>query len=176
MNTDNSADSVLRHHTLSVLVENKAGVLSRVANLFSRRGFNISSLAVAPTVDEAMSRITIVVDLASAPLEQIVKQLDKLINVVQITELDPRESVERELLLASVTASAEDRGRLVELVSSFGGRVVAESDDAVTVSVEAEPGRIDELEAMLVPFGIAAVARTGRVALPRLDLTETAPV
>ena len=166
----------LPHHTLSVLVENKPGVLARVVNLFSRRGYNIVSLAVAPTEDERFSRIDIVVDVESAPLDQIVKQLDKLINVVQITELDPRQSVERELLLASVTASAEDRGRLVELVSSFGGRVVAESDDAVTVSVEAEPGRIDELEAMLVPFGIAAVARTGRVALPRLDLTETAPV
>ena len=109
------------HHILSVLVENKAGVLARVAALFARRGFNIFSLAVAPTEDERFSRITIVVDVESAPLEQIVKQLFKLINVVKITELDPRSSVERELLLATVRADAETRGQIIELVQIFEG-------------------------------------------------------
>ena len=104
------ADRPPPHHTLSVLVENKAGVLARVANLFARRGYNIFSLAVAPTDDERFSRITIVVDVESAPLEQIVKQLDKLVNVVEISELDPRTSVERELLLATVEAGPADRG------------------------------------------------------------------
>src|SRR5437016_1029036 len=106
----------IKHHTLSVLVENKAGVLARVAGLFARRGYNIFSLAVAPTEDERFSRITIVVDVESAPLEQMVKQLFKLINVVKITELDPRSSVERELLLVTVSALPEQRGPVIELV------------------------------------------------------------
>src|SRR5438552_5951480 len=104
------------HHTLSVLVENKAGVLTRVASLFSRRGFNIYSLAVAPTDDERFSRITVVVDVESAPLEQITKQLFKLINVVKIVELDPNHAVERELMLATVRAEPGTRGQVIELV------------------------------------------------------------
>jgi acetolactate synthase-1/3 small subunit len=167
--------TAIRHHTLSVLVENKAGVLARVANLFSRRGYNINSLAVAPTDDEALSRITIVVDVESAPLEQIVKQLDKLVNVVRITELDPRESIERELLLITVRTTPANRSRLTEITATFEGRIVAEAADAVTISLEAHPERIDELEALLTPFGIADVARTGRVALPRLDLDAAPP-
>ena len=106
-----------RHHTLVVLVENKAGVLARVASLFARRGFNIFSLAVAPTEDDRFSRITIVVDVESAPLEQITKQLYKLINVVKISELDPRESVERELMLVTLRADLTSRGPIIELVN-----------------------------------------------------------
>ena len=106
------------HHILSVLVQNRPGVLARVAGLFARRGFNIFSLAVAPAEDEGMSRITIVVDVESTPLEQITKQLFKLIEVVKISELDPRRSVERELLLATVRATPEDRGQVVELATS----------------------------------------------------------
>ena len=170
-----TTDTAIRHHTLSVLVENKAGVLARVANLFSRRGFNINSLAVAPTDDEALSRITIVVDVESAPLEQIVKQLDKLVNVVRITELDPRESIERELLLITVRTTPANRSRLTEIAATFEGRIVAESADAVAISLEAHPERIDELEGLLAPFGIAAGARTGRVTLPRLDLDDGRP-
>src|SRR5436309_8254234 len=119
------ADTKPVHHTLSVLVENKAGVLTRVAGLFARRGFNIYSLAVAPTEDERFSRITIVVDVESAPLEQMVKQLFKLINVVKITELDPRSSVERELRLVTVSAPPDIRGQIIELVQVFGGRILA---------------------------------------------------
>src|SRR5881275_3038856 len=113
-----------KHHTLTVLVENKAGVLTRVAGLFARRGFNIYSLAVAPTDDERFSRITIVVDVESAPLEQVTKQLFKLIPVVKISELDPSDSVERELVLATVRAEADNRSQVIELVQVFEGRIV----------------------------------------------------
>lgn len=164
----------LAHHTLSVLVENKAGVLSRVANLFSRRGYNIYSLAVAPTDDERFSRITIVVDVESSPLEQIVKQLDKLVNVVEISELDPRHSVERELLLATVEAGPTDRGQVVELTQIFEGRIVAVSSSHLTVSLEGTPAKVDDFEEMLSAFGIVELQRTGRVALPKLQ-RQTAP-
>src|SRR5690606_17009420 len=116
MTAINPFGSSLNHHILSVLVQNRPGVLARVASLFARRGYNIFSLAVAPAEEEGMSRITIVVDVESTPLEQIVKQLFKLIDVVKISELDPRRSVERELLLATVRADAETRGQVVELV------------------------------------------------------------
>src|SRR5688500_3900375 len=113
-----------RTHTLSVLVENRAGVLTRIAGLFARRGFNIYSLAVAPTDDERFSRISIVVDVESSPLEQITKQLFKLINVVKIVELDPADSVERELMLMTVKAEPGTRGQVIELVQVFGGKIV----------------------------------------------------
>src|SRR5438045_417540 len=113
-----------QHHTLVVLVENKAGVLARVASLFARRGFNIYSLAVAPTEDEKFSRITIVVDVESSPLEQITKQLFKLVNVVKISELDPRDAVERELMLATIRADATTRSQVVELISIYEGRMI----------------------------------------------------
>src|SRR5687768_9569206 len=130
---DQAAQTQAKHHTLSVLVENKAGVLARVANLFSRRGYNIYSLAVAPTDDERFSRITIVVDVESSPLEQITKQLFKLINVVKISELDPGESVERELMLCTVKAAAEGRGQVIELVQVFNGTIVNVGYDQMTV-------------------------------------------
>lgn len=161
--------SELRHHTLSVLVENKAGVLARVVNLFSRRAYNIYSLAVAPTDDERFSRITVVVDVESAPLEQIVKQLNKLINVVKITELDPRRAVERELLLATVHASVAERPQVAELTRIFEGKIVAVSNEALTVSLEGHPTKIDDFEELLRPFGIVELQRTGRVALPKLE-------
>jgi acetolactate synthase I/III small subunit len=161
----------IRHHTLVVLVENKAGVLARVAGLFARRGFNIYSLAVAPTEDERFSRITIVVDVASSPLEQITKQLFKLINVVKISELDPRDAVERELMLATVRADAATRSQVIELVGVFGGRIVDVGHDELTVSLDGEPHRLDDLEDLLRPFGIVELQRTGRVALPRLERT-----
>ena len=114
-----------RHHILSVLVQNKAGVLARVASLFARRGYNIFSLAVAPTEDPQFSRITIVVDVESAPLEQIVKQLFKLIEVVRISELSPNQAVERELMVATVRASAKERGDVVELTNVFEGKILS---------------------------------------------------
>ena len=158
-----------RFHTLVVRVENKPGVLARVAGLFARRGFNIESLAVAPTDDERFSRITIVVDVESAPLEQVVKQLDKLINVVEIRELDPASSVERELMLATVKVPATDRGQIMDLVRIFEAKVLNVGSDAMMVSLSGSPSRVDDFEELLEPFGIVEVQRTGKVALASLN-------
>jgi acetolactate synthase-1/3 small subunit len=157
-----------KHHILSVLVENKAGVLARVAGLFARRGFNIFSLAVAPTDDERFSRITIVVDVEANTVDQITKQLNKLVNVVQISELDPADSVERELLLATVQAEPAERGQVIELVQIFEGRILAVGHNVLTVSLEGAPGKIDDFEELLRHYGIVELQRTGRVALPKL--------
>jgi acetolactate synthase-1/3 small subunit len=164
----------IRHHTLVVLVENSPGVLARVAGLFARRGFNIYSLAVAPTDDENFSRITIVVDVQSAPLEQVTKQLFKLINVVKISELDPRDAIERELMLATLRADASARSQVIELVGLFGGRIIDVGHDELTVSLDGEPERLDGLEELLRPYGILELQRTGRVALPKLERTAPA--
>ncbi|HEX2040766.1 MAG TPA: acetolactate synthase small subunit [Acidimicrobiales bacterium] len=157
------------HHMLSVLVENKPGVLSRVTNLFSRRGFNIYSLAVAPTDDERFSRISIVVDVESTPLEQITKQLFKLVNVVKITELHPDDSVERELMLLSVRAEAGARSQVIELVQVFEGRIVDVGHDQLTIMLSGTPQKLDDFEDLMRPYGIVEVQRTGRVALPKLE-------
>jgi len=157
-----------KHHILSVLVENKAGVLTRVAGLFARRGFNIHSLAVAPTEDERFSRITMVVDVESSPLEQMVKQLDKLINVLEITELAPGEAVARELLLIMVQAGPDVRGQVIELVGIFEGRIVNVGHEAIMVSLEGAPDKLDDFENLVRPYGIVAIQRTGQIALPRL--------
>jgi len=162
------APEELPHHILTVLVENKAGVLARVSGLFARRGFNIISLAVAPTEDERLSRITLAVDAASAPLEQVTKQLFKLINVVRITELDPRDAVERELLLVTVKAPGTARDELGELVERFEGRILADADDQLTLSLDGHPDRLDDFEELLRPHGIVELQRTGRVALPKI--------
>ena len=161
--------SPARHHTLSVLVENKAGVLARVAGLFARRGFNIYSLAVAPTDDERFSRITIVVDVESAPLEQVTKQLFKLINVVKISELDPSTAVERELMLATVRAEPATRGQVIELVNVFEGRIVDVGHDEVTVMLAGRPDKLDDFEDLMRGYEITELQRTGRVALPKLE-------
>jgi acetolactate synthase-1/3 small subunit len=157
------------HHILSVLVENRAGVLSRVASLFARRGFNIFSLAVAPTEDERFSRITIVVDIESTPLEQVTKQLFKLIDVVKISELDPRSSVERELMMATVRSEPEQRSQIVELTQIFEAKIIAVGSDALTVSLEGHPDKLDDFEELLRGYGIVELQRTGRVALPKLE-------
>jgi acetolactate synthase-1/3 small subunit len=158
-----------RHQILSVLVENRPGVLARVAGLFARRGYNIISLAVAPTEDEGFSRITIVVDVESAPLEQVVKQLFKLIEVVKISELDPGRSVERELMIATVRVTPEDRGQVVELTNIFEGKILAVGPEALTVSLDGHPSKIDDFEDLLRGYGIVELQRTGRVALPKLE-------
>jgi acetolactate synthase-1/3 small subunit len=161
----------MKHHTLSVLVENKAGVLARVAQLFARRGYNIYSLAVAPTDDARFSRITIVVDVESSPLEQVVKQLHKLINVIKISELDPRDSVERELMLLTVRVEPARRHQVMELCEMFGGRIEDVGHDELTISVSDAPERLDALAELLEPYDIVSLQRTGRVALPRLERT-----
>ena len=157
------------HHILTVLVENKFGVLARVSGLFARRGYNIFSLAVAPTDDERFSRITIVVDVEETSVEQITKQLFKLIHVVKITELAPAESVERELLLVTVRAAGTARSQVIELVQVFEGRIVDVGHDTLTVMLAGNPGKLDDFEDLMRPFGIVELQRTGRVALPKLE-------
>ena len=165
-----------RHHILSVLVENKAGVLARVAGLFSRRGFNIYSLAVAPTdEDERFSRITIVVDVESAPLEQVVHQLDKLINVVSISEMAPSAAIERELLLATVAVGPTERSQVIQLVGVFGGEVVNVGRDRLTVMLAGRPEKIDDFEGLLENYDVIELQRTGRVALPKLERQPARP-
>lgn len=156
-------------HLLSVLVENKAGVLARVAGLFARRGFNIFSLAVAPTNDERFSRLTMVVDVESSPLHQIINQLDKLINVVEISELSPTKAVQRELLLATIKTDALNRSQLITHIGVFGGKVIEASDDALTVELVGEPESLDAFEQLVNPFGIINIQRTGTIALPKLS-------
>ncbi len=169
MTAINPFGSSLNHHILSVLVQNRPGVLARVASLFARRGYNIYSLAVAPAEDPSRSRITIVVDVDTAPLEQIVKQLFKLIDVVKISELDPRRSVERELLLATVRSQPDQRSQIVELATIFEAKILAVGTDAMTISLEGHPDKLDDFEELLGDAGIVELQRTGRVALPRLD-------
>ncbi len=169
MNLRRAGSKPPKYHVLSVLVENRAGVLARVSGLFARRGYNIYSLAVAPTDDPRFSRITVVVDVETAPLEQVVKQLNKLINVIKISELDPRDSIERELMLVTVKASAETRGQVIELANVFEARVIDVGHDELTISLDEHPERLDDLEEILRSYGIIDLQRTGRVALPKLE-------
>ncbi len=157
------------HHTLSVLVENKFGVLARVTSLISRRGYNIQSLAVAPTDDERTSRITIVVDADETPMEQIVKQLNKLINVLEIRELSPSESVTRELLLITISTPSDKRAEIAELVNIFDGKIVNVGFDQMIIMLADPPEKLDDFEDLLRPYGIVEVQRTGQVALPKLS-------
>ncbi len=155
----------LQQHVLAVLVENKAGVLARVADLFARRGYNIVSLNVAPTDDERFSRITIVVDVEKAPLDQIVKQLFKLVNVVEIAEMVPEASLVRELIVVNVEVSDDRREELMDAVERMHGRVLLEEPSHVMVSLAGEPHEIDAIERELSGFGIFDIQRTGKVAL-----------
>jgi acetolactate synthase I/III small subunit len=157
-----------QHHILSVLVENKFGVLSRVAGLFSRRGYNIFSLAVSPTEDDRFSRMTIVVDAESAPLEQVTKQLNKLIPVIKISELAAEDAVERELMLVTVKATAELRSQITELASIFEAKILDVGFDALTLLVAGTPDKLDAFTDLLRPYAIVELQRTGRIALPKL--------
>jgi acetolactate synthase-1/3 small subunit len=163
----------VQHHILSVLVENKFGVLSRVAGLFSRRGYNIFSLAVSPTEDERLSRMTIVVDAESAPLEQVTKQLNKVVPVIKITELASDEAVERELMLVTVKGTAEARSQVTELAAIFEAKIVDVGYDAMTLMVSGTPDKLDAISDLLTPFGIIESQRTGRIALPKLARQPT---
>ena len=165
----------MHHHILTVTVENKPGVLSRVAGLFSRRAFNIVSLAVSPTDDERFSRMTIVVDAESAPLEQVVKQLNKLIPVIKITEVPPAEGVERELMLVIVKAAAETRSQVTELTAIFEAKIVDVGYEAMTIMVVGEPQKLDAFSDLVKPFGIIELQRTGRIALPKLSPAADPP-
>jgi acetolactate synthase-1/3 small subunit len=154
-------------HTLSVLVENKPGVLARIASLFSRRGFNIESLAVGPTEHPEISRMTVVVDVEDLPLEQVTKQLNKLINVIKIVELDPSTSVRRELLLVKVRADLTTRSHVLETVQLFRAKVVDVAPDAVTIEATGNADKLDALLRVLEPFGIKELVQSGMVAIGR---------
>ncbi|MCP2259952.1 acetolactate synthase, small subunit [Streptoalloteichus tenebrarius] len=163
-------------HTLSVLVENKPGVLARVAGLFSRRGFNIESLAVGPTEHPEVSRMTIVVSVDELPLEQVTKQLNKLVNVIKIVELERDTSVRRELLLVKVRADATVRSQVLETVQLFRAKVVDVSPEAVTVEATGTQDKLDALLRMLEPYGIREMVQSGMVAIGRgaRSITATA--
>jgi acetolactate synthase-1/3 small subunit len=157
----------MSRHTLSVLVENKPGVLARIAGLFSRRGFNIDSLAVGPTEHPEVSRMTIVVNVEDLPLEQVTKQLNKLVNVLKIVELDSTSSVQREFLLVKVRADAETRSQVLETVQLFRAKVVDVAPDAVTIEATGSKDKLDALIRVLEPFGIKELVQSGMVAIGR---------
>lgn len=154
-------------HTLSVLVENRPGVLTRVAALFARRAFNIHSLAVGPTEHEGISRMTVVVDVDELPLEQVTKQLNKLINVIKIVELEPSSSVQREMLLVKVRADLQTRTHVLETVELFRARVIDVAPDAVTIEATGSPDKLEALLKVLEPFGIRELAQSGLVGIGR---------
>ena len=162
------------NHTLSVLVENKPGVLARVAGLFSRRGFNIESLAVGPTEVPEVSRMTIVVAVDDLPLEQVTKQLNKLVNVLKIVELEPAVSVQRELLLLKVRADATVRSQVLETVQLFRAKVVDVAPEAVTVEATGTSDKLAALLRMLEPYGIREMVKSGMVAVGRGPRSITA--
>ena len=157
----------MSRHTLSVLVENKPGVLARVSSLFSRRAFNIDSLAVGPTEHPGISRMTIVVNVEDLPLEQVTKQLNKLVNVLKIVELDPGSSVQRELLLVKVRADTETRSQVLETVQLFRAKVVDVASDAVTIEATGSKDKLEALIRVLEPFGIKELVQSGMVAVGR---------
>jgi acetolactate synthase-1/3 small subunit len=160
-------------HTLSVLVEDESGALSRIAGLFARRGFNIDSLAVGPAESDGRSRLTMVVDGDEHTLQQMTQQLDKLVNVLQVLDLTQIPAVERELMLLKVAAPAAQRGAIFDLVQVFRAKVVDVADDALTLEVVGDPGKLVALERLMTPYGILEIARTGKVALERASGVNT---
>jgi acetolactate synthase-1/3 small subunit len=156
-----------RKHVLSILAENKPGVLARISGLFARRGFNIDSLAVGPTDDPSISRFTLTVDGALHPIDQVTKQLHKLVNVIKIRDLEPSETVSRELALFKVSADSDSRGEILEFADIFRGSVVDVSKRSVTVEVTGPNEKIAAFERMIRPFGLIEMVRTGEVAVSR---------
>ncbi|MFH1149671.1 MAG: acetolactate synthase small subunit [Actinomycetota bacterium] len=154
-------------HTLSVLVENKPGVLARVAGLFSRRGFNIDSLAVGVTEKPEISRMTVVVDVEEHSLEQVYKQLNKLINVIKVIDLPDANSVQRELVLVKVKAEPRNRAEIIEIVEIFRGKIVDVGKGTLSVEVTGPGSKLSAFEELLRPYGVEELARTGTIALPR---------
>jgi len=156
-----------RKHVLSILVENKSGVLTRIAGLFARRGFNIDTLTVGPTDDEQISRVTLTVDGALHPIDQVTKQLHKLINVLKIRDLEPADTVARELALFKVSADGVQRGELIQIAEIFRGKVVDVTKRAVIVEVTGTTEKIEAFESMVRPFGLIEMMRTGEIAISR---------
>jgi acetolactate synthase I/III small subunit len=160
-------------HTLSVLVEDEAGVLSRIAGLFARRGFNIESLAVGPAEKEGRSRVTMVVDGDVHSIEQLTKQLYKLINVLKVLDITNAPSVERELMLLKVVATSINRSEIIELANVFRARVVDIAEDSLTLEVVGDPGKMVAIVQVLQKFGIKEIARTGKISLIRESKVNT---
>jgi acetolactate synthase I/III small subunit len=156
-----------RKHLLSLLVENKPGVLARIAGLFSRRGFNIDTLAVGPTEDPEVSRITMTVDGALHPIDQVTKQLHKLVNVIKIRDMEPEQTVAREMALFKVTAAIESRGEIMQFAEIFRADVIDVSRRTLTIQVTGDTGKIDAFERMIRPHGLVEMVRTGEVAITR---------
>ncbi len=156
-----------RRHILSILVENKPGVLARIAGLFSRRGFNIDTLAVGPTDDERISRITLTVDGARHPIDQVTKQLHKLVNVLKIRDLEPRETVARELALFKLAAEGDGRSQVMQFAEIFRGNVIDVSKRSVTIEVTGTDDKIEAFEELVRPFGLIEMVRTGEIAVSR---------
>jgi|SRR5215213_473973 acetolactate synthase-1/3 small subunit len=157
-----------RKHVLSILVENRPGVLARIAGLFARRGFNIDSLAVGPTADTTLSRVTLTLDGAAHPIDQVTKQLHKLVNVIKIRDLEPRDSVARELALFKISCHDGDaRAQVMQFTEIFRGSVVDVSKRSVTVEVTGTDDKIESFEDMVRPFGLIEMVRTGEIAVAR---------
>jgi acetolactate synthase-1/3 small subunit len=161
-----------RKHVLSILVENKSGVLTRIAGLFARRGFNIDTLTVGPTDDEHISRVTLTVDGALHPIDQVTKQLHKLVNVLKIRDLEPAETVARELALFKVSADGAQRGELIQIAEIFRAKVVDVTKRSLIVEVTGTAEKIEAFEGMVRPFGLIEMMRTGEIAISR-GRTET---
>ncbi len=157
----------MSHHVLSLLVEDKPGLLTRVAGLFARRGFNINSLAVGPTEIEGLSRITVVVDVESLPLEQVTKQLNKLVNVIKVVELDPAQSVQLEHLLIELRVDNTTISKILEAVTMFRALCVDVSPDALVIEVTGDSGKVQALLRVLEPYGIRELAQSGLLAIGR---------
>src|ERR671917_945398 len=156
-----------RKHVLSILVENKPGVLARIAGLFARRGFNIETLAVGPTDDPTTSRITLTVDGALHPIDQVTKQLHKLVNVIKIRDLEPDETVARELALFKVSADSDSRAEIMQFADIFRGKVIDVSKRSVTIEITGTDDKIEAFERMVRPFGLIEMVRTGEIAISR---------
>ena len=156
-----------RKHVLSILVENKPGVLARISNMFARRGFNIDTLAVGPTEDESVSRMTIVLDGAAHPIDQVTKQLHKLVNVMKLRDLEPQETIAREMALFKVTADGQTRGEIMQLTDIFRGRIIDVSNRTATVEITGTNDKIEAFEQMVRPFGLFEMVRTGEIAIAR---------
>jgi acetolactate synthase-1/3 small subunit len=156
-----------RKHILSILVENKPGVLTRIAGLFARRGFNIDTLAVGPTDDERVSRVTLTLDGALHPIDQVTKQLHKLVNVLKIRDLEPGETVSRELALFKVTADGAARAEVLQMVEIFRGKIVDVTKRSVIVEVTGTHDKVEAFEKLVRPFGLIEMARTGEIAISR---------
>jgi acetolactate synthase I/III small subunit len=156
-----------RKHVLSLLVEHKPGVLARIAGLFARRGFNIDSLAVGPTDDARIARITLTVDGAAHPIDQVTKQLHKLVNVIKIRDLEPKDTIAREMALFKVSADGQGRGEIMQLAEIFRARIIDVSGRTVTIEVTGTADKIEAFELMVRPFGLVEMVRTGEIAIAR---------